>query len=429
MDVAPPSKLEAEYWKDRLFKNTFTYKGRSREVKGWSIKIQLFGKRKTFALSSSDRVRAAAEACHIYQTIFTQGWDAVGQRSGRAGFRSQLLTQPDATAASVGEPDEGYWKRRLIHRPYPKSDALKVERELSVRIEHAGTSRYFPLHTCDEDQAAARANQIHRAVVHEGWAVAGQKYSRELTIALRWLDDPLAWTYTTFHTWVSGDPMPPLGEGDPASAVCNVAIVEPDAGIRYALAACTSHQEGFRCCGAWGGATEALREVNRQTVDLVLLNYSLPDQQGSACEEELLRAKPGLVGLLYSVYEDSDQLFKNTPGGATGYMLKRTSRFRLFDPLASNLGRLKAEQVAASTRDYFQKLVSAMPSGPSSLETARLTPREQEVLALLSRGEPAKGIADHLQISVWTVHGHVKNIFEKLNVHTRTEAVVKYLQK
>lgn len=70
-----------------------------------------------------------------------------------------------------------------------------------------------------------------------------------------------------------------------------------------------------------------------------------------------------------------------------------------------------------------------MPSGPSSLETAGLTPREHEVLALLSKGELAKEIASSLGISIWTVHGHVKNIFEKLGVHTRTEAVVKYLQK
>jgi DNA-binding CsgD family transcriptional regulator len=70
-----------------------------------------------------------------------------------------------------------------------------------------------------------------------------------------------------------------------------------------------------------------------------------------------------------------------------------------------------------------------MPVGPSVLEMAKLTPREHEILVLLAKGYLAKEIADSLGISIWTVHGHAKSIFEKLNVHTRTEAVVKFLQK
>jgi len=70
-----------------------------------------------------------------------------------------------------------------------------------------------------------------------------------------------------------------------------------------------------------------------------------------------------------------------------------------------------------------------MPSGPSALSMAKLTPREHEILALLAKGDLAKEIAESLGISIWTVHGHVKSIFEKLDVHTRTEAVVKFLQK
>jgi DNA-binding CsgD family transcriptional regulator len=70
-----------------------------------------------------------------------------------------------------------------------------------------------------------------------------------------------------------------------------------------------------------------------------------------------------------------------------------------------------------------------LPAGPSALELARLTPREHEILALLSKGALAKEIADALGISIWTVHGHIKSIFEKLGVHSRTEAVVKFLQK
>ncbi len=97
--------------------------------------------------------------------------------------------------------------------------------------------------------------------------------------------------------------------------------------------------------------------------------------------------------------------------------------------IAGTAGPLSPELIAARVREYFQHLVATLPSGPSALDVARLTPREQEILALLAKGDLAKEIAESLGISIWTVHGHVKSIFEKLNVHTRTEAVVKFLQK
>jgi DNA-binding NarL/FixJ family response regulator len=427
--VQPLSKTEPEYWERRLFKNTFTYKGRRREVKNWSIKLQLFGRRKTFALTASDRAQAAVEACHIYQTIQTQGWDAVGQRRGGAGFLSRAMPPADGHTAAGPAWDEAIWRRRLIHRRYPEPKSPPAAREFSVRIEHAGTSRYFPLHTADENQGAAEALRIHRTVVEQGWAVANQKYARELTVALRWLEDPLAWTYTTFHTWISGQPLPALARDDGNFPARHVAIIEPDAGIRFALAACANSQDGFRCGAVCANAAEAAREIPRRKVDLVLVNFALPDQSGPACVQELQRLKPAVIGLCFSVFEDSDQLFKSTPGGATGYLLKRTPAHRIFDPIADLAGVLTRELIAAKIREYFQRLIAAMPSGPSAVEMARLTPREHEILALLAKGDLAKEIADALGISIWTVHGHIKNIFEKLDVHTRTEAVVKFLQK
>ncbi len=423
----PPSKMEADYWQQRLFKNTFTYKGQSKTVNAWSVKIQLFGKRKTFSLSSSDRGQAAAEACHIYQTINTQGWDTVGRRRGRIGFRTHLANTT-AGSSVTDEFDAEHWRRRLINRRHPEKSEQAAP-GLSARIEHAGVSRYFPLGTNDEAKAAIEAMQIHRVVVTQGWAVAYQKFVRELTFALRWLDDPLAWTYTTLHTWKNGNQVPQLADQNFRPSARNVAIIEPDTGIRLALADCANSQDGFRCCTAYPNVAEALREITRQRIDIVLTNYALPDQSGAACLEALQKVRPGLVGLLYSVFEDSDQLFKSTPGGAAGYMLKRTPSHRIFDPIAETTGPLTSEIIAARIREYFRRLVAAMPSGPSALDMAKLTPREHEILALLAKGHLAKEIADALGISIWTVHGHVKSIFEKLNVHTRTEAVVKFLQK
>jgi DNA-binding NarL/FixJ family response regulator len=174
---------------------------------------------------------------------------------------------------------------------------------------------------------------------------------------------------------------------------------------------------------------EAIRETPRQPLDFLVANCTLAHQPGAACLEEFQRLKPGLACLLYSVFEDSDHLFKATPGGAVGYLLKRTAPSQIFEPIAHATRPLTHEQIASHVREYFQRLSASLPAGPPSRELATLTPREHEILALLSKGRLAKEIADALGISVWTVHGHVKSIFEKLNVHTRTEAVVKFLQK
>ncbi len=90
---------------------------------------------------------------------------------------------------------------------------------------------------------------------------------------------------------------------------------------------------------------------------------------------------------------------------------------------------LTREKIASHIRDYFQRLSAPLPAGSSSGKLAKLTPCEHEVLAFLSKGFPDKETADSLRISIWTVNGHVKNIFKKLGVHSRTGAVVKFLKK
>ncbi len=325
--------------------------------------------------------------------------------------------------------DIEYWKGRLIHRNYPEGLHPAARQEFSVRIDHTGTSCFFPLGTSDENQAAQRAMEIYQSVVSQGWPAAGQRHVREFTLAFRWLDNPVSWTYTTIHTQKSNGVPPLFEQATSQSARVDVVVVEPDAGIRFALAGCANSQEGFGCKIVFATAAEALREIPRRHVDFVLTNYVLPNQSGTAFLEELHCLKPDLAGLLYSVYEDSDLLFKATPGGKVGYMLKRTPPLRIFEPIIGAPVPLTQGKIASCVREYFQQLVAAVPHGPSVLEMAKLTPREQEILALLSKGHLAKEIADALGISIWTVHGHVKSVFEKLNVHTRTEAVVKFLQK
>ncbi len=142
-------------------------------------------------------------------------------------------------------------------------------------------------------------------------------------------------------------------------------------------------------------------------------------------------AAPAVPGLLYSVYEDSEELFRATPGGAGIYLLRRTPPNGFLEPGAELLarGNLSGAELAAGVWQYFINLVASLPIGGPARQLAHLTQREGEVLALLSKGRMDKEIAARLDISIYTVHEHVRNIFEKLRVHNRTEAVVKFLQK
>jgi DNA-binding NarL/FixJ family response regulator len=416
------SKFDAEYWERRLFKNTFTYKGRRMEVRGWSVKIQLSGRRKTFTVNAADRGQAAIEAAQVYHTLVTHGWDAFSRSRGQ----SVLLASPAAKPLpGHNELTLDYWRSRLIHRKYPEASNLQPGPEFSVRIDYCGTRQYFPLGTADEDEAAAHAMRIYQTIVAHGWETAYQQHPRELTLALRWLDDPLAWTYTTIHTVTTFS----LAGNSAAQRDLAVAIVEPDPGIRFALGRCAASQTGFSCSAVFASAAEVIREASRGQFDIILANQSLPDQSAAASAEDLGRALPDRIVCFYSVFEDSDELFRSTPGGAIGYMLKRTPATRIFESILGVPRPLRRDEIIHSVRGYFQQLSASIPAQTPIRELAKLTPREHEILEHLSKGNLAKEIADQLGISIWTVHGHVKSIFEKLNVHSRIEAVVKFLQK
>lgn len=424
--ITPTTKHDPAYWRERLFRNVFTYKGRKREVRAWSVKIQFCGQRRIFRLKAPDPAQAAGEACQIYRTITEQGWAAVAPGAGPS-LRPRGVAQPASALLAITQ-DQDYWRRRLIQRKYPESGDPTAPRQFSVRIEHARSSHYFPLGTSDETAAAVRALEIHRTVVQQGWGSACNTFARELSIALRWQDNPLAWTYFTIHTHTSSYRLPPPPATDHASGH-QVVFIEPDATIRRALADYANCQSGFRCEMTLASSAEAVREIPRRRVDLAFVNHDLPEETDAMWLEELSRLRPELVVLSYSVFEDPDQLFKSTPGGSMLYMLRRTAPSRLLEPLEGLTETPTRERIASQVSKYFQHWVGQLPSGPPAWKLARLTPREHQILDFLSQGDLVKEIAVKLGLSNWTVQGHVKNIFEKLKVHTRTEAVVKYLQK
>jgi DNA-binding NarL/FixJ family response regulator len=157
----------------------------------------------------------------------------------------------------------------------------------------------------------------------------------------------------------------------------------------------------------------------------------MSETSGAAFLEEIKVIAPKLTPVVFSAYEDADQLFKSAPGGASGYLFRRTAPNCILEPVIKGLGQMipGRESTATSIRNYFAESISSLPVGGAVHQLANLTPREHEILALLSKGHPDKEIADLLRISTWTVHGHLKKIFEKLGAHNRTDAVVKYLHK
>ena len=428
---ASPSAAVAAtgYWRKRIFKNSYTHRGQRVAVKSWSVKIQHRRIRRTFSLAATSRAAAAIEAKAIHQTILTQGWGAVAPPGHRRfiAARSGAGDEPD----HFPKTDVQYWRRRLLRRRHRLLPGAAPLAGLSVRIEHAGINHYFPLGTLDEDAAAARAREIYLAVVQEGWGAVNQRFPRELTIAMHWAENPLAWTYATVHTAVEGPLVNVLSRSTDHAQQVNVAIMEPDASVRWALARCVNRQAAFVCTATYGSAKDALGEIPGSAANLALVNSSSPDLAAVEFLNKLRRLIPDLPIIFFTTYEDSDQLFKATPGGASGYLLKRTSPERLFEPLIGVLEdeELSVDRIALHVRRYFQTLVESLSALESAPDRTKLTPREHDILSLLSKGYLDKEIAGALGISLWTVHGHLKKIFNKLGVHTRTEAAIRYLHK
>jgi DNA-binding NarL/FixJ family response regulator len=243
-------------------------------------------------------------------------------------------------------------------------------------------------------------------------------------VGFEWSANPILWSYTTIHTVVDPPKDPP-----PDSQRQRVLIVESDAGIARALAWCVNQQAGL--VGVVCDSQESFEEMfAAQKPHIVLLNRNFAGRVGFDPAGQTATLRSNVPALAYSCAMDGDQLFASTPGGAEGYLLKRVKPERIFEPILDLSGRpdFAAHDLLARVKNYFKALLQSRSVHESSA-LAKLTPREREVLALLSKGCVDKEIASALGISAWTVHGHIKKIFERLQVRTRTEAVVRYLEK
>jgi DNA-binding NarL/FixJ family response regulator len=204
-----------------------------------------------------------------------------------------------------------------------------------------------------------------------------------------------------------------------------VAIVEDNEKIREGLAALIDGSEGFQCSAAYETAEEALRHLPAYHPDVVLMDIQLPKMSGIECVARLKDQNSDTQFMMLTVYEDDEKVFKSILAGATGYILKRTPPAELLEAIR-NLhegGSPMSDQIARKVVKAFQEM------GKSSKETENLSERELEILSFLAKGYHDKEIADHFFLSVKTVRTHLRNIYQKLHVRSRTEAVLMYLRK
>jgi DNA-binding NarL/FixJ family response regulator len=205
------------------------------------------------------------------------------------------------------------------------------------------------------------------------------------------------------------------------SARVRVALVEDDARIRQGLATLIGASPGFQCVADFSNGEEALTRLPPLAPHVVLMDINLPGMSGIECIRQLKKVLPSAQLVMLTVFEDHERIFQSLAAGASGYLLKSTPPARLLEAILEvhQGGAPMSAQIARSVVEAFQKPAPTEPA-PNNL-----TPREQEILALLAKGFLYKEIADQLRLSVETVRTHLRNIYEKLHVRTRTEAVMK----
>jgi DNA-binding NarL/FixJ family response regulator len=204
-----------------------------------------------------------------------------------------------------------------------------------------------------------------------------------------------------------------------------VSIVEDDNLVREELVHQLSRAHGFTCVSNHRSAEAALQEIPKHRPDVVLMDINLPKMSGIDCVRQLKGQLPATQFVMLTVYEDADVIFKSLLAGAVGYLLKGRS----------GLGAQVLEAVRDAARGgsplnslIARKIVQYFHHQPGHTGSEQpLSTREQEVLELLSKGLPYKEIADVLGVNIETVRKHCHHIYEKLQVSSRTEAVVKFL--
>jgi DNA-binding NarL/FixJ family response regulator len=205
-----------------------------------------------------------------------------------------------------------------------------------------------------------------------------------------------------------------------------IVIVEDKKGIRDGLQVLLCATDGIECVAGYGSCEDMLPRLETDRPDVILMDIGLPGMSGIEGTREAKRILPDATILVLSVYEDDENVFKALCMGASGYLVKNTPPARLIEAIkeAHEGGSPMSANIARKVVNLFRKNLS------SRIESdVHLTERETEILTGISDGHSYMSVADSLFISVDTVRYHIRNIYQKLEVHSQSEAVSKAIRK
>jgi DNA-binding NarL/FixJ family response regulator len=205
-----------------------------------------------------------------------------------------------------------------------------------------------------------------------------------------------------------------------------VSIIEDDDTTRRILTEIVTTAPGLELVSQYHRCAPAIKALPAEAPNVVLVDINLPEMNGVEAVRQLKPLMPGTQFLMLTVYEDADHIFAALAAGATGYLLKGTRRNDLLDAINQIIAG-GSPMSSGIARKVVQSFSRDKESARSELET--LSPREQSVLDLLSKGYLYKEIAESLGVSVPTVNTYIRRIYEKLQVHSRTQAINKYRLK
>jgi DNA-binding NarL/FixJ family response regulator len=212
-------------------------------------------------------------------------------------------------------------------------------------------------------------------------------------------------------------------EPSPRTSI-RVAIVEDQRDIREGLTTLINGTDGYRCTGAYRSMEEGLEGIKRNMPDIALCDIGLPGMSGIEGIRILKERHPELQLMMLTVYDDDDRIFDALCAGACGYLLKRTSPKRLLESLseAASGGAPMSPEVASRVIKLFRVI------RPPEKADYELTPHETRLLKLIVEGHNYTTAAEELGVSYNTVKFHMRRIYEKLQVHSKSEAVAKALR-
>jgi len=201
-----------------------------------------------------------------------------------------------------------------------------------------------------------------------------------------------------------------------------IAIVEDNRVIRESLIEFVHSDPECTCVCSCATAEEALKLIPKHQPEIVLMDVQLPNMSGIECTAQLKQLLPGLHIIMVTVYEDTERIFKALRAGACGYLLKRCTPEELLAAV-----REVRQGGAPMSREIARKVIFSFQEPLAvAAEMQDLSPREREILELLAAGFPNKQIADRLGLTDGTVRWHLRHVYHKLHVRSRTEAALKF---